>query len=122
MNGLSTRGAAARPKTRYIERRAIILAMNSAQVCGIVAALRPQLVALGIKSLSLFGSAARGEAKEDSDLDFLVEFEGPATFDRYMDLKELLEREFKTTIDLVTVRALKPILRDQILSEAIRVA
>jgi len=72
--------------------------------------------------LSLFGSAARGEAKEDSDLDFLVEFEGPATFDRYMDLKELLEREFKTTIDLVTVRALKPILRDQILSEAIRVA
>jgi uncharacterized protein len=80
------------------------------------------LAPLHIKSLSLFGSVARGDASEPSDLDFLVEFEGLATFDRYMDLKELLEAEFETAVDLVTVRALKPLLRDQIVNEAIRVA
>src|SRR5947209_12363913 len=82
--------------------------MDAAQIARRVALLRPELSALRIKSLSLFGSVARGEAKEGSDLDFLVEFEGPATFDRYMDLKELLEREFETAVDLVTVRALTP--------------
>lgn len=81
-----------------------------------------QLTGLGVKSLSLFGSAARGQATEASDLDFLVEFEGPATFSRYMGLKELLEGALQTRIDLVTVRALKPRLRDQILGEAIKVA
>jgi predicted nucleotidyltransferase len=77
---------------------------------------------LGVRSLSLFGSVARGDAGRDADLDFLVEFEGPATFDRYMALKELLEAEFRHRIDLVTVRALKPALRDQIIREAVKVA
>ncbi len=86
-------------------------------------ALAPDLlVNLGVRSLSLFGSAARGQAREGSDLDFLVEFEGLATFDRYMSLREFLEREFAVPIDLVTLRALKPRLRDQILAEAIKVA
>ena len=37
----------------------------------------------GVQSLALFGSVARDEATDLSDLDFLVEFEGMATFDRY---------------------------------------
>ena len=41
----------------------------------------------GVSSLALFGSVARDEATSASDLDFLVEFEGSATFDGYMDLK-----------------------------------
>ena len=77
---------------------------------------------LGVKSLSLFGSGATGKARADSDLDFLVEYDGVATFDKYMGLKELLEREFETSIDLVTIRALKPLIRDRILAEAIKVA
>ena len=81
-----------------------------------------ELSSLGVKSLSVFGSGARDETRPESDLDFLVEFDGPATFDRYMGLKELLEREFTVQIDLVTTRALKPILRDEILAEAIKVA
>ena len=96
--------------------------MDAGEISKRITALRPQINALQIKSLSLFGSTARGDAKEGSDLDFLVEFDGPATFARYMDLKELLEREFQTAIDLVTIRSLKPLLRDQIVSEAIRVA
>src|ERR1700722_2936771 len=51
-----------------------------------------KLAGLHVISLSLFGSASRGQAVAGSDLDFLVEFEGMATFDRYVDLKELLER------------------------------
>jgi predicted nucleotidyltransferase len=40
-----------------------------------------------IKTLALFGSTARNEATENSDLDFLVEFNHPAILDSYMDLK-----------------------------------
>ena len=96
--------------------------MNERDIRTKLATLATRQAELGVKSLSLFGSAARGEAVEGSDLDFLVEFDGPATFDRYMGLKEMLEQEFQHPIDLVTKRALKPALRDKILGEAIRVA
>jgi predicted nucleotidyltransferase len=46
---------------------------------------RDQLRRLGVRRLGLFGSVARGEATEASDLDFVVELE-PKTFDAYMDL------------------------------------
>lgn len=52
---------------------------------------RTQLEKLGVKSLSIFGSVARGEERPDSDIDILVEFKGRATFDRYMDTKFYLE-------------------------------
>lgn len=75
----------------------------------------------GVHSLALFGSVARDEATETSDLDFLVEFEGTATFDRYMDLKFFLEDLFDRPVDLVTKRSLKPQLSQTILAEAIDV-
>jgi hypothetical protein len=45
---------------------------------------------LGVAALYVFGSVARGEARADSDIDVLVEFDGPPTFARFMDLKALL--------------------------------
>ncbi len=75
----------------------------------------------GVSSLALFGSAARNETTETSDLDFLVEFEGTATFDRYMDLKFFLEDLFNKPVDLVTRRSLKPEIRAAVLKEAIDV-
>ena len=75
----------------------------------------------GVQSLALFGSAARDEAIETSDLDFLVEFEGVATFDRYMDLKFFLEDLFDKPVDLVTKRSLKPQISQIVLAEAIDV-
>jgi len=77
---------------------------------------------LGVRSLALFGSVARDEATETSDLDFLVEFEGKATFDRYMDLKFFLEDLFHKPVDLVTKRSLKSQIRQTVLEEAIDVA
>ncbi|HBC41845.1 MAG TPA: nucleotidyltransferase [Pseudanabaena sp.] len=76
----------------------------------------------GVRSLALFGSVARDEATETSDLDFLVEFEGKATFDRYMDLKIFLEDLFHKPVDLVTKRSLKSQIRQTVLEEAIDVA
>ena len=67
-------------------------------------------------------SVARDDAGADSDVDILVEFEGPATFDRYMDLKFFLEELLECRIDLVTRDALKPRIRPRVESEAIHVA
>ena len=75
-----------------------------------------------IRDLTLFGSVARDEATEDSDVDVLVEFDGPATFDRFMDLKFFLEEILSARVDLVTRAALRPRVRPVIDREAIRVA
>jgi predicted nucleotidyltransferase len=76
---------------------------------------------LGVRELALFGSCARGEGTETSDLDFLVTFE-KASFDAYMDLKAFLEQLFVRRVDLVTKAALKPRLGERILKEAVRAA
>jgi len=72
----------------------------------------------GVRSLGLFGSAARGAAREGSDLDFVVEFDSK-TFDAYMDLKAFLERLLGRRVDLVLRDAIKPRLRESVLSEAL---
>jgi predicted nucleotidyltransferase len=77
---------------------------------------------LGVKSLALFGSVARDEETPASDIDILVEFEPPVTFDRYMDVKFYLEDRLGRKIDLVTRKSLKPQIRASIEQEAIDVA
>ncbi len=77
---------------------------------------------LGVRSLSIFGSIARDEARSDSDVDILVEFEPPITFDCYMDVKLYLEDQLGTRVDLVSRRSLKPQIRDVVEREAIHVA
>ncbi len=76
------------------------------------------LKGMGVRRLGLFGSAARNEATETSDLDFLVELDRK-TFDSYMDVKEFLENQFSRRIDLVIAENVKPHLRERILREAI---
>jgi uncharacterized protein len=75
---------------------------------------RAQLEKLGVKSLSIFGSVARGEERPDSDVDILVEFKGRATFDRYMDTKFYLEELLGRKVDLVTPKAIKPRMKPYI--------
>jgi hypothetical protein len=79
---------------------------------------RDDIRRFGVRSLGLFGSVARGEDNAGSDLDFLVEFDS-ASFDAYMDLKAYLEDLFACPVDLVLAGALKPRLREPILSETI---
>jgi hypothetical protein len=79
---------------------------------------REEVRRFGVRSLGLFGSAARGDATPTSDLDFLVEFENP-NFDTYMDLLEFLEKLFGHPVDLVLANTLKPRLRESILRETV---
>ncbi len=72
--------------------------------------------------LSIFGSISRDEHNDSSDLDVLVSFNGPATFDGYMGLKFYLEELLNRSVDLVTDNALKPGLRRRIEGELLDVA
>ena len=95
--------------------------MQADEVLAILRAHLPELNALGVRSLALFGSVARGEARPESDVDLLVEFEPPLGFDRYMDAKFRLEALLRRPVDLITPAGLKPELRPTIERECLRV-
>ncbi|MBC7771307.1 MAG: nucleotidyltransferase family protein [Pyrinomonadaceae bacterium] len=75
-----------------------------------------------VASLRLFGSAARGEDTEHSDIDLVVSFRSAPTFDRYMDLLYALEDLLGAPIDLVTTGSLKPRLEERVHREGVLVA
>jgi len=90
-----------------------------------VAALREYLPELrrdfGVQRIALFGSTARDEARDDSDLDILVDFEVVPTLDAFMGLKFFLEDHIGRRVDLVTPDALKPRMRPVVEREAVDV-
>ena len=73
----------------------------------------------GVSRVSLFGSFARDEARDDSDVDVLVEFNRPIGLFEFVRLRRELSQRVGREIDLVTTAALKPQLRDRILLEAV---
>lgn len=75
----------------------------------------------GIRSLSLFGSFARDESTPTSDVDLLVEFTPPLTYDRYIQAKFYLEDLLGCPIDLVIPDTLKPSIRLLVEKEAVHV-
>ncbi len=83
---------------------------------------RPNMRRFGVKSLAIFGSVARDQARPDSDIDVLVEFDSPPTFEHYMDLKFYLEELLGRPVDLGTPDSLKPRIRELVQSEAVYVA
>ena len=71
-----------------------------------------------LRRIGVFGSFARGQERAESDVDVLVEFEeGHVTFDNYADLKFYLEDLFGREVDLVTEDAIRPQMKESILSE-----
>ena len=73
----------------------------------------------GVKRIAWFGSYARGEQNDSSDIDVLVEFMKEAvTFYNYMDLKFDLEDLFQKKVDLVLFEDIKPALKPMILRSA----
>ncbi|SJM94942.1 nucleotidyltransferase family protein [Crenothrix polyspora] len=75
----------------------------------------------GVTQLALFGSTARDEASETSDVDILVTFDGIATSERYFGVQFYLEDCLNCPVDLVTDKALRPQLRRFIEQDAIHV-
>ena len=82
-------------------------------------AAEAEIRALGVRRLALFGSVLRGEARPDSDVDLLVEFDPKLkSFDRFIALAELLERLLGRRVELVTTEALSPFIGPHILADA----
>jgi predicted nucleotidyltransferase len=82
-------------------------------------AAEPEIRALGVRRLALFGSVLRDEASPDSDVDLLVQFSPEAkTFDHFLTLSDLLEERLGRRVELVTTEALSPFIGPRILAEA----
>lgn len=71
-----------------------------------------------VEDIGFFGSFAKGDASEGSDIDILVRFYEPIGWE-FIDLKEFLEEILDDKVDLVTDKALKPQLKEKILSEVV---
>ena len=69
-----------------------------------------------VNKIGIFGSYARNEETRESDIDLLVEFSRPVGFE-FLDLKDYLEKVLNKPVDLVTVNALKPSMREAVLGE-----
>ena len=74
-----------------------------------------------ISALFLFGSVARDEAREDSDVDILVEFSQPIGLFQLIALKEDLEALLGRRVDIGTRHSLKPDVKGRALQEVIRI-
>ena len=96
--------------------------MNRCRAIELLSQCKPALAQrYGVIDLALFGSTARDTARNDSDIDILVAFNGPATSERYFGVQFYLEDLFGRSIDLVTEKALRPELRQLVEKEAIHV-
>ena len=73
----------------------------------------------GVKRAYLFGSYAKGQANESSDIDILIERGEVKTYDAYYDLREELENTLGTEVDLVAIDGIKPRFFDLIKNERI---
>ena len=72
----------------------------------------------GATRLRLFGSAARGEERPDSDIDIIVDFERPVGFIELIRFENALAEFFGRSVDLVTEPGLSPFIRDSVLASA----
>ena len=87
-----------------------------------IQALKPYIeTRYNIDKLFIFGSYARREQNEKSDIDLLVDFKKTPDLLTFIEIEEFLSEKLKQSVDLVPKRKLKPQLRESILKEAIAV-
>ena len=91
----------------------------------VLSTLQSQQAALherfGVARLTLFGSVARDEAVQGSDVDLLVEFDKPIGLFSFLELQNHLEALLGCAVDLGTPQSLKPRIRARVLAEAVHV-
>ncbi len=94
-------------------------ALTKAEVVERLERVRSRVQALGVRRIALFGSVVRGEARPDSDVDLLVQFDpDQKTLRSYMALCFLLEEVLERRVEIVTTEALSPFIGSHILREA----
>ena len=95
------------------------VALTRQQVAESIERIRERVLALGVRRLALFGSVVRNKGRGGSDVDLLVEFgPGEKSYQRFLDLADLLEQALATPVDLVTTEGLSPHIGPHILAEA----
>ena len=96
--------------------------MRREEVLEILESHTAELEQFGVESLRLFGSVARDEADDESDIDLLVGFKESPGFSSFMKLRIFLEDLLGAKVDLVTENGLRDRVRPYVEEEAIRVA
>lgn len=94
--------------------------MKKQQVLDIIKAHQTQIHDFAVKDLFLFGSVARGEETENSDVDFLVNFNQPVGLFTLLKLKSYLEDLLGCSVDIGTYESLRSHLKETVSKETIR--
>ena len=81
----------------------------------------PILKKHGVTKAGVFGSIVRGEAREDSDIDILVEIESDISLLDFVGIKLEIEEALGQKVDLVEYKTIKPLLKERILSEQVAI-
>jgi len=96
--------------------------MDREQVLQILHNNQVEINSYGVKSLALFGSVARGDARADSDVDLLVEFDRPVGLFGLVALQLRLEELLGCPVDIGTLDSLKSTIRSHVLQECVYVS
>jgi len=90
--------------------------LSSRQIFNILSRNRKLLKKYSVERIGLFGSLARDEATDESDIDLLVDFE-EKSFDNFIELAFELEKLFNRKVDLLTEQGISPYILDYIKNE-----
>ena len=92
------------------------------QIKSDILSIKPYLINnYAVKSLYIFGSYAREEQTETSDIDILVDFSKAPDLLTFIEIEEYLSKQLHNHVDLVPKRKLKPQIKEQVLKEAIAI-
>ena len=94
--------------------------MNKEEILKKLRENKEKIKEFGVKRIGVFGSFARDEAGEESDIDIIVEFEeGKKNFDNFINLAFFLEELFGKKIDLLTSESISPYIKPYVEKEVI---
>ena len=94
-------------------------ALNKKEIFKLLKKHKEKLKKCHVLKIGIFGSVLRGDNTNESDVDFIVEFEnGKKNYDNFIELAFLLERILQRKIELLTIEALNPYMKPKILKEA----
>ena len=94
-------------------------ALNKEEIFKLLKQHREKLKNYYVIKIGLFGSVLKGNNTNESDIDFIVEFEeGKKNYDNFIELAFFLENLLQRKVDLLTIEALNPYMKPKILKEA----